>query len=42
MVESAALDLFVLFGPTPKDVVRQITELTGRAQLPQVSSLKNT
>lgn len=37
MVEGAAFDLFVLFGPTPKDVVRQITHLTGRARIPQVS-----
>lgn len=36
MVESAALDLFVMFGPTPKDVVRQFTDLTGKAHLPQV------
>lgn len=36
MVESAAFDLFILFGPKPKDVVRQITNLTGRAQVPQV------
>lgn len=36
MVESAAFDLFILFGPTPKDIVRQMTSLTGTAKLPQV------
>lgn len=38
MVERAAFDLFVLLGPTPKDIVRQFTTLTGRAHLPQVST----
>lgn len=36
MVEGAAFDLFVLIGPTPRDVVQQITNLTGTGNLPQV------
>ncbi|CAH1111002.1 unnamed protein product [Psylliodes chrysocephalus] len=39
MVERAAFDLFVLLGPTPKDIVRQFTTLTGRAHLPQIWAL---
>lgn len=36
MVDTASFDLFILFGPTPVDVVRQFTSLTGKAPLPQV------
>jgi alpha 1,3-glucosidase len=36
MVESGLLDLFVLLGPTPTEVVRQYVSLTGTAHLPQV------
>lgn len=36
MVESASLDLFIMMGPTPKEVVRQFGELTGKAHMPQV------
>ncbi|XP_018562576.1 neutral alpha-glucosidase C isoform X2 [Anoplophora glabripennis] len=39
MVESGTLDLFLLPGPTPKDVVRQYTNLTGVAHLPQLWTL---
>lgn len=39
MVESAALDLFVMMGPTPKDLVRQLVELTGKAHMPQVKKM---
>lgn len=39
MAEGGTLDLFVLLGPTPKDVVRQFTNLTGKAVLPQVFSV---
>ncbi|KAJ8978535.1 hypothetical protein NQ317_009478 [Molorchus minor] len=35
MVESGTFDLFVLLGPNPKEVVRQFTNLTGVAHLPQ-------
>lgn len=39
MVESAALDLFVMMGPTPEKLVRQYTKLTGKAHMPQVTKL---
>ncbi|RZC42685.1 Glyco hydro 31 and/or Gal mutarotas 2 domain containing protein [Asbolus verrucosus] len=39
MVESGALDLFILLGPKPVDVVRQYTALTGTAHLPQLWTL---
>ncbi|KAG5886479.1 hypothetical protein JTB14_026739 [Gonioctena quinquepunctata] len=39
MVEGAAFDLFVLLGPTPKDLVRQMTTMTGKAHLPQLWTL---
>lgn len=39
MVESATLDLFVLLGPTPKETVRQFTNLTGTAHMPQVINI---
>lgn len=42
MVESGTFDLFVLLGPTPKDVVRQYTNLTGVAHLPQVTNVSNS
>jgi alpha 1,3-glucosidase len=43
MVESGLLDLFVLLGPTPTEVVRQYVGLTGTAHLPQVfNSLHGT
>lgn len=40
MVEGADFDLFLLTGPTPKDVVRQFTALTGTADLPPVKLIK--
>lgn len=40
MVEGADFDLFLLAGPTPKDVVRQFTALTGKADLPPVTLVK--
>lgn len=39
MVDTGSLDLFFLLGPTPKDVVRQFTTLTGTAHLPPLWSL---
>lgn len=36
MVESGSFDVFILLGPTPKDVVRQYTSLTGVTRMPQV------
>ncbi|KYB24988.1 neutral alpha-glucosidase C [Tribolium castaneum] len=36
MTEAGCLDLFVLLGPTPTQVVRQYTQLTGTAHLPQI------
>ncbi|CAG9823717.1 unnamed protein product [Phaedon cochleariae] len=39
MVEGAAFDLFVLLGPTPKDLTRQMTTMTGRAHMPQLWTL---
>eukprot|EP00698_Gefionella_okellyi_P003681 TRINITY_DN13443_c0_g1_i1.p1 TRINITY_DN13443_c0_g1~~TRINITY_DN13443_c0_g1_i1.p1 ORF type:complete len:898 (+),score=174.31 TRINITY_DN13443_c0_g1_i1:386-2695(+) len=35
MAETGVLDLFVMLGPKPKDVVQQFTGITGRAPLPQ-------
>ena len=37
--ESGILDVFVFLGPTPQDVVRSYTELTGTAQLPPYFSI---
>lgn len=37
--EAGIIDVFVLLGPTPKDVFSQYTELTGVAGLPQLFSL---
>ncbi|KAJ8921961.1 hypothetical protein NQ315_008595 [Exocentrus adspersus] len=39
MAESGTLDLFVMVGPTPKEIVRQFTNLTGIAHLPQLWTL---
>ncbi|XP_028133936.1 neutral alpha-glucosidase C-like [Diabrotica virgifera virgifera] len=39
IVERAAFDLFILLGPTPKEIVRQFTGLTGKAHLPQIWAL---
>nr|XP_023012994.1 neutral alpha-glucosidase C-like [Leptinotarsa decemlineata] len=39
MLEGGSLDIFVLLGPTTKEVVRQITDLTGKAHLPQLWAL---
>ncbi|KAJ8927404.1 hypothetical protein NQ314_020184, partial [Rhamnusium bicolor] len=39
MVESGTFDLFALLGPTPREVVRQFTNLTGVAHLPQLWTL---
>ncbi|XP_074025616.1 neutral alpha-glucosidase C [Leptinotarsa decemlineata] len=39
MVDSGTLDLFVLLGPTLKEVVRQFTDLTGVTNLPQLWTL---
>ncbi|KAJ8949569.1 hypothetical protein NQ318_016200 [Aromia moschata] len=39
MIGGGSLDIFVLFGPEPKDVVRQYTSLTGTAHLPQIWTL---
>ncbi|KAH0820425.1 hypothetical protein GEV33_002366 [Tenebrio molitor] len=39
MVESGILDLFILLGPTPTEVVRQYVALTGTAHLPQLWTL---
>ena len=37
--ESRLLDVFVILGPSPKDVVAQYSELTGYTQLPQQFAL---
>lgn len=37
--EAGVLDLFVFFGPTPKDVLRQYTKLTGSSAMPQMFSI---
>lgn len=37
--ESGLLDVFVMLGPTPKDMNRQYGELTGTTQLPQMFSI---
>uniref|UniRef100_V5G0Q8 Glucosidase II subunit alpha n=1 Tax=Anoplophora glabripennis TaxID=217634 RepID=V5G0Q8_ANOGL len=39
MVEGGSLDLFILIGPTPKDVVRQYTSLTGVNSMPPAWAL---
>ncbi|CAH1383520.1 unnamed protein product, partial [Tenebrio molitor] len=39
MAEAGTLDIFVLLGPTPTDLVRQYTALTGTAHLPQLWTL---
>eukprot|EP01128_Nolandella_sp_AFSM9_P009507 TRINITY_DN6107_c0_g1_i1.p1 TRINITY_DN6107_c0_g1~~TRINITY_DN6107_c0_g1_i1.p1 ORF type:complete len:978 (-),score=289.68 TRINITY_DN6107_c0_g1_i1:173-2851(-) len=39
MVESGVVDIFVVMGPTPKDVLRQFTSLVGRQALPPLFSL---
>lgn len=39
MAETGSLDLFVILGPKPADVVRQYTVLTGTAHLPQLWTL---
>lgn len=37
--ESGLLDVFVFLGPTPKDVIKQYSDLTGHTQLPQQFSI---
>ncbi|CAO3616261.1 unnamed protein product [Cunninghamella blakesleeana] len=39
ITEAGVLDLFVFFGPTPKDVLRQYTKLTGSTAMPQMFSI---
>ncbi|XP_063907237.1 neutral alpha-glucosidase AB-like [Zophobas morio] len=39
MADSGALDLFIFLGPSPVDVVRQYTSLTGVAHLPPIWTL---
>lgn len=39
MSESGVIDLFVFMGPKPKNAVQQYARLTGKAPLPQVSSI---
>ena len=39
MAEIGTLDVFVLLGPSPTEVVRQYTKLTGTAHLPQLWAL---
>lgn len=39
MAETGSLDVFVFLGPTPVDVVRQYTAITGTAHLPQLWAL---
>ncbi|XP_018562583.1 neutral alpha-glucosidase C isoform X1 [Anoplophora glabripennis] len=39
MVESGTFDLFVMMGRTPKEIVRQFTDLTGKAHMPQLWAL---
>ena len=39
MSESGIIDLFVMVGPTSKDVFAQYASLTGLAPIPPVSSL---
>ncbi|KAJ8949570.1 hypothetical protein NQ318_016201 [Aromia moschata] len=39
MIGGGSLDVFVFFGPEPKDVVRQYTSVTGTAHLPQIWAL---
>ena len=33
-LQGESLEYFVIFGPTPKDILRRLTQLTGRAALP--------
>ena len=33
-LQGESLEYFVIFGPTPKDILRRLTQLTGRAGLP--------
>jgi len=35
MAETGVIDIFVMLGPRPHDVIRQFTGVTGRAPLPQ-------
>jgi alpha 1,3-glucosidase len=37
--ESGVLDIFVFFGPTPKDIVRQYVSLTGAPMMPPLFSI---
>ncbi|KAI9307319.1 glycosyl hydrolases family 31-domain-containing protein [Cunninghamella echinulata] len=39
ITEAGVLDLFIFFGPTPKDVLRQYTKLTGPAAMPQMFAI---
>ncbi|CAH1986079.1 unnamed protein product [Acanthoscelides obtectus] len=39
LVEGGSLDLFVFYGPTFKQVVRQFVELTGKMHMPQLWTL---
>jgi len=39
MAESGIIDMFVFMGPTPKDVMRQYSSLTGTTPLPPLFSL---
>lgn len=41
ITDGGAFDVFVLLGPTPEDVARQYTSLTGVAPLPQVTHYQN-
>lgn len=38
IAESGAFDVFILLGPTPENVAKQYTSLTGVAPLPQVNT----
>jgi len=38
MSESGALDLFVFLGPSPKDISRQYSEITGTTTLPPLGT----
>jgi alpha-glucosidase (family GH31 glycosyl hydrolase) len=38
MSESGSLDLFVFLGPSPKDINRQYSEITGTTSLPPIST----
>ncbi|CAH1964832.1 unnamed protein product [Acanthoscelides obtectus] len=39
MVDSGSFDLFVMLGPNIENVVQQFTDLTGKAQMPQLWTL---